>query len=55
MKVASSFLFDLVHSLSKSEKRYIKVQQKKGEKDYLKLMDAILLICSFLNKKELIF
>jgi hypothetical protein len=43
MKVASSFLFDLVHSLSKSEKRYIKVQQKKGEKDYLKLMDAILL------------
>ncbi len=42
MKTASTFLYDLVHSLSKSEKRYIKVQAGAGEKDYLQLMDALL-------------
>jgi hypothetical protein len=42
MKIASSFLYDLVHKLSKSEKRYLKVQQGNGEKDYLALMKAIL-------------
>lgn len=42
MKIASTFLYDLVHKLSKSEKRYLKVQQGSGEKDYLALMDALL-------------
>lgn len=42
MKTASTFLYDLVHTLSKSEKRYIKVQAGAGEKDYLQLMDALL-------------
>lgn len=41
MKIASTFLHDLVHSLTKSEKRYIKVQSGSGEKDYLQLMDAL--------------
>ena len=31
-----------MHKLSKSEKRYLKVQQGKGEKDYLTLLDALL-------------
>ncbi len=42
MKVPSTFLYDLVKKLSKSEKRYIKVQAGNTEKDYLKLMDALL-------------
>lgn len=42
MKIPSTFLFDLVHLLSKSEKRYIKVQSGSGEKDYIHLMDALL-------------
>jgi hypothetical protein len=42
MKTSSSFLYDLVHSLTKSEKRYIKVQAGTGEKDYIQLMDALL-------------
>lgn len=42
MKLASTFLYDLVHKLSKSEKRYLKVQQGSGEKDYLSLMEALL-------------
>lgn len=42
MKTASTFLYDLVHTLSKSEKRYLKVQAGAGEKDYLQLMDALL-------------
>ncbi|MGK0391726.1 MAG: hypothetical protein ACI94Y_004493 [Maribacter sp.] len=41
MKTASTFLYDLVHTLSKSEKRYIKVQAS-GEKDYIHLLDALL-------------
>ncbi len=42
MKTASTFLYDLVKSLTKSEKRYIKVQAGDGEKDYIHLMDALL-------------
>ncbi|MGK0364674.1 MAG: hypothetical protein ACI85O_001732 [Saprospiraceae bacterium] len=42
MKISSSFLYDLVHSLTKSEKRYIKVQSGSGEKDYIQLLDALL-------------
>lgn len=51
MKIASSFLYDLVHKLSKSEKRYIKVQHGNGEKDYLALMDALLTQKSFDDNK----
>lgn len=47
MKLASTFLYDLVHKLSKSEKRYIKVQQGYGEKEYLALLDALLAHKSF--------
>ncbi len=47
MKSASTFLYDLVHTLSKSEKRYIKVQAGAGEKVYLQLMDALLAQKSF--------
>jgi len=47
MKIASSFLYDLVHTLTKSEKRYIKVQSGIGEKDYLLLFDALLAQKSF--------
>jgi hypothetical protein len=42
MKTPSSHLFDLVHSLTKAQKRYIKVQAGSKGKDYLDLMDAIL-------------
>jgi hypothetical protein len=42
MKTPSTFLFDLVKSLTKSEKRYLKVRAGDGEKDYLQLMDAII-------------
>ena len=42
MKLPSTFLFDLVKSLTKSEKRYIKVQSGSGEKDYVQLMDALI-------------
>ena len=42
MKIASSFLYDLVKSLTKSEKRYIKVQSGTGDKDYIHLMDALI-------------
>ncbi len=50
MKTASTFLFDLLNTLTKSEKRYIKVQagssettgEKGEEKDYIQLMDALL-------------
>lgn len=36
-------LFDLIHSLNRSEKRYFKIEASKqqGEKNYLKLFDAI--------------
>lgn len=42
MKIPSTSLFDLLKSLTKSEKRYIKVQSGVGDKDYLRLMDALL-------------
>lgn len=42
MKIPSTFLYDLVHSLSKSEKRYIKVQSGSEEKDYIQLFNALL-------------
>ncbi len=42
MKTPSTFLYDLVHTLTKSEKRYIKVQSGSGEKDYIHLMDALI-------------
>lgn len=42
MKKSSSFLYDLIHTLTKSEKRYIKVNANSGEKDYVQLLDAIL-------------
>lgn len=42
MKIPSTFLHDLVHTLTKSEKRYIKVQSGSKDKDYLQLMDALI-------------
>lgn len=42
MKTPSTFLYDLVNTLTKSEKRYIKVQSGSGEKDYIQLMDALI-------------
>jgi hypothetical protein len=51
MKIASTFLYDLVHNLTKSEKRYLKVQAGAGEKDYLQLMDALMAQKSFDEEK----
>jgi hypothetical protein len=42
VKTPSSFLHDLVSRLTKSEKRYIKVQAGSGDKDYLQLLDALI-------------
>lgn len=42
MKIPSTFLHDLVKSLTKSEKRYVKVQAGNTEKDYIQLMDALI-------------
>jgi hypothetical protein len=42
MKLPSTFLYDLVSTLTKSEKRYIKVQSGSGKKDYIQLMDALI-------------
>ncbi len=42
MKRPSTFLFDLIKSLTKSEKRYVSVQAGSGAKDYLQLMDALI-------------
>ncbi len=42
MKSPSTFLFDLVNSLTKAQKRYIKVKAGSKEKDYTELMDALL-------------
>ncbi len=42
MKLPSTFLHDLVLTLTKSEKRYLKVQTGAGSKDYLELLDALL-------------
>lgn len=42
MKIPSTFLYDLVHKLSRSEKRFLKVQNGSGEKDYLSLLEALL-------------
>ncbi|MCB9336004.1 MAG: hypothetical protein H6586_07635, partial [Flavobacteriales bacterium] len=41
---SKELLFELVHSLTKSEKRFVKLnaQMHSGDKVYLKLMDAIL-------------
>lgn len=51
MNTPSSFLYDLVKSLTKSEKRYIKVQAGTGEKDYIRLMDALMAQKTFDEKK----
>ncbi len=53
MKTPSSYLYDLVHSLSKSEKRYIKVQAGSEDKDYIQLMNALLAQKTF-NEEQLI-
>jgi len=42
MKIPSTFLHDLVLTLTKSEKRYVKVQAGAGSKDYIELLDALL-------------
>ena len=42
MKTPSTHLFDLVKSLTKAQKRYIRVQAGPKGKDYLDLMDALL-------------
>ena len=42
MKTSSTFLHDLVKSLTKTEKRYIKVQSGTGSKDYIHLMNALM-------------
>lgn len=42
MKTPSTFLHDLVLTLTKTEKRYIKVQTGTRNKDYIELMDALL-------------
>jgi len=54
MKIPSSFLFDLVHSLTKSEKRYIKVQAGDRDKDYIQLMDALLAQKQFDEEKLIV-
>lgn len=41
MKTSSSFLYDLIKTLTKTERRYIKVQSGSVEKDYIQLMDAL--------------
>ncbi len=41
MKTASSDLYDLIHRLEKSEKRYIKVYAEKENADYLQLFEAL--------------
>lgn len=53
MKISSSFLYDLIHTLTKSEKRYIKVQAGSDENDYLQLFDALVAQKAF-NEKKLI-
>ncbi len=53
MKTPSSYLYDLVHTLTKSEKRYIKVQAGSDDKDYIQLMNALLAQKTF-NEEELI-
>ena len=53
MKTPSTFLFDLVSSLTKSQKRYIKVQAGSKGKDYIELMDALLNLESY-NEENLI-
>lgn len=53
MKTPSTHLFDLVHSLTKAQKRYIKVQAGSKGKDYLDLMDAIL-VQTVYNEQKLI-
>ena len=47
MKTPSTFLYDLVKSLTKSEKRYIKVYAATEGKDYLQLMDALMVQKTF--------
>ncbi len=47
MKAASTFLFDLVKTLTKSQKRYIKIQAGTKEKDYIALLDALLLLKTY--------
>jgi hypothetical protein len=42
MKLPSTFLHDLALTLTKSEKRYIKVQAGARSKDYIELLDALL-------------
>lgn len=42
MKKPSTFLFDLVTTLTKSEKRYIKVNAGSKGKDYIELMNALI-------------
>ncbi len=42
MKTPSTFLFDLLKRLTKSQKRYIKVQAGASGKDYTDLMEAII-------------
>ncbi|MFK8163979.1 MAG: hypothetical protein AB8H12_16150 [Lewinella sp.] len=42
MKIPSTFLHDLVLTLTKSEKRYVKVQAGTRSKDYIELLDALL-------------
>ena len=42
MRTPSTFLFDLVSRLTKSEKRYIKIQAGSKGKDYIELMDALI-------------
>ncbi len=42
MKIPSTFLYDLVQTLTKSEKRYVKVQSGTRQKDYIQLMDALI-------------
>jgi len=51
MKIPSTSLYDLLKTLTKSEKRYIKVQSGSVDKDYLQLMDAILAQKSFDEEK----
>lgn len=41
MKTASSDLYDLIHGLEKSEKRYIKIHAGKENADYLQLIEAL--------------
>ena len=51
MNKPSVFLYDLVSALTKSEKRYIKVQSGGEKRDYIQLMNALIAQDTFDEEK----